>query len=159
MPSPSSDAFEYVHRPRDADRPRTFPEVVLNIRDKRILKMEENGSNTVKLQFTVSDMKDGKVYVSRVDGNHRLYYAVGDDRRDALFTEAPFQIGTADEPTSATSAMKTGLILKAMIISQTVVTYVLSVRTKFPVCTGEDTIPGIEGKEVRVLDAFFFEEL
>jgi hypothetical protein len=24
---------------------------------------------------------------------------------------------------------------------------------------GEDTIPGIEGKEVRVLDAFFFEEL
>jgi hypothetical protein len=24
---------------------------------------------------------------------------------------------------------------------------------------GEDTIPGVEGKEVRVLDAFFFEEL
>ena len=48
--------------------------------------------NTVKLQFTVSDMKEGKVYVSRVDGNHRLYYAAGDERRDALFTEAPFQL-------------------------------------------------------------------
>jgi DGQHR domain-containing protein len=91
-PKHASDAFEYVHRPRDADRPRAFPEVVLNIRDKRILKMEENGSDPVKLQFSISDMKEGKVYVSRVDGNHRLYYAAGDDRRDGLFTEAPFQI-------------------------------------------------------------------
>jgi hypothetical protein len=32
--------------------------------------------------------------------------------------------------------MKTGLILKAMIISRTVVTYFLSIRTKFSVCTG-----------------------
>ncbi len=91
-PKHASDAFEYVHRARDADRPRAFPEVVLNVRDKRILKMEENGLNALKLQFNISDMKDGKVYVSRVDGNHRLYYASGDDRRDALLTEVPFQI-------------------------------------------------------------------
>jgi DGQHR domain-containing protein len=91
-PKHASDAFEYVHRQRDADRPRAFPEVVLNIRDRRILKMEENGSNPAKLQFLISDMKEGKVYVSRVDGNHRLYYAAGDDRRDPLLAEAPFQI-------------------------------------------------------------------
>jgi DGQHR domain-containing protein len=54
--------------------------------------MEENGSNPAKLQFLISDMKEGKVYVSRVDGNHRLYYAAGDDRRDPLLAEAPFQI-------------------------------------------------------------------
>jgi DGQHR domain-containing protein len=90
-PKHASDAFEYVHRSRDNVRPRAFPEVVLNIRDKRILKMEESESAT-KLQFSVADMKDGRVYVSRVDGNHRLYYAAGDDRRDALLTEAPFQI-------------------------------------------------------------------
>jgi hypothetical protein len=37
-------------------------------------------------------MKDGKVYVSRVDGNHRLFHAAGDERRDPLLTEAPFQL-------------------------------------------------------------------
>lgn len=92
-PKHASEAFEYVHRQRNAEFPRAFPEVVLNVRDKRVLKMDDtNGNAIVKLQFAVSDMKDGKVCVSRVDGNHRLYYAVGDDRRDPLLTEVPFQI-------------------------------------------------------------------
>lgn len=92
-PKHASEAFEYVHRLRNAEYPRAFPEVVLNVRDKKILKTEElNGNPVVKLKFTISEMKDGKVSVSRVDGNHRLYYAAGDDRRDPLFTEVPFQI-------------------------------------------------------------------
>jgi hypothetical protein len=37
-------------------------------------------------------MKDGTVYVSRVDGNHRLWHASGDDRREPLLAEVPFQI-------------------------------------------------------------------
>ncbi len=92
-PKHASEAFEYVHRPRNQEYPRAFPEVVLNVRDKRVLKTDDlNGSSIVKLKFVISEMKDGKVSVSRVDGNHRLYYAVGDDRRDPLFAEVPFQI-------------------------------------------------------------------
>ena len=92
-PKHASEAFEYVHGERNQEYPRAFPEIVLNVRDKRVLKMEEvDGSPVVKLQFAVSDMKDGKVYVSRVDGNHRLYYAAGDDRRDPLLADVPFQI-------------------------------------------------------------------
>jgi DGQHR domain-containing protein len=92
-PKHASLAFEYVHRPRNTEYPRAFPEVVLNVRDKRVLKTDDtNGGPIVKLQFAVSEMKDGKVSVSRVDGNHRLYYATGDDRRDPLLAEVPFQI-------------------------------------------------------------------
>jgi DGQHR domain-containing protein len=92
-PKHASEAFEYVHRQRNQEFPRAFPEVVLNVRDKRVLKTDDsNGSAIVKLKFAISEMKDGKVSVSRVDGNHRLYYSAGDDRRDPLFAEVPFQI-------------------------------------------------------------------
>jgi DGQHR domain-containing protein len=92
-PKHASEAFEYVHRQRNQEYPRAFPEVVLNVRDKRVLKTDDaSGGPIVKLQFAVSEMKDGKVSVSRVDGNHRLYYAVGDDRREPLLSEVPFQI-------------------------------------------------------------------
>src|ERR1017187_5658074 len=89
-PKHASDAYEYVRRAKIAEYPRAFSEVVLNVRDKKVLKLDENGG--VRMQFNVGDMKGGKVYVSRVDGNHRLYYALGDDRREPLLTEAPFQI-------------------------------------------------------------------
>jgi len=93
-PKHASEAYEYVHRQKNAEFPRAFPEVVLNVRDKRLLKIEEgsDGAQVVKLQFQVNEMKENKVYVSRVDGNHRLFYAAGDDRRDPLLTEAPFQL-------------------------------------------------------------------
>jgi len=92
-PKHASEAFEYVHRQRNQEYPRAFPEVVLNVRDKKVLKTDDaSGGPIVKLQFAVSEMKDGKVSVSRVDGNHRLYYAAGDDRRDPLLSEVPFQI-------------------------------------------------------------------
>jgi DGQHR domain-containing protein len=93
-PKHASEAYEYVHRQKDLEHPRAFPEVVLNVRDKKILRIETGpeGTQIVRLQFQVSDMKDGKVYVSRVDGNHRLFYAAGDERRDPLLTQAPFQL-------------------------------------------------------------------
>src|ERR1039457_3020704 len=93
-PKHASEAYEYVRRDRNQEYPRAFPEVVLNVRQKSVLRevSEEEAAPLVKLQFTVSDMKTGKVYVSRVDGNHRLYFAVGDERRDPLLAEVPFQI-------------------------------------------------------------------
>ena len=73
------------------DYPRAFPEVVLNVRDKRILEIGENDPK-IKMRFNVKGMSKEKVYVSRVDGNHRLHYAKGDDRREPLLAEVPFQI-------------------------------------------------------------------
>src|ERR1700752_3446610 len=67
-PKHASEAYEYVHRERNQEYPRAFPEVVLNVRDKRVLKIEDSNSlPLVKLKFAVSDMKDGRVSVSRVD--------------------------------------------------------------------------------------------
>jgi DGQHR domain-containing protein len=92
-PKHASEAYEYVHRQRREEYPRAFPEVVLNVRDKKVLKMEEvEGGGLVRLQFTISEMKEGRVYVSRVDGNHRLWHSAGDDRRDPLLADVPFQI-------------------------------------------------------------------
>lgn len=91
-PKHASEAYEYVHRSRDPEYPRAFPEVVLNVRDKKILEQVDEGDGATKLRFSTSEMKDGKVYVSRVDGNHRLFYAAGDERRDPLLTEVPFQL-------------------------------------------------------------------
>ena len=95
-PKHASDAYEYARREQDPEYPRAFPEVVLNVRDKKVLNLEEtasdNGVRSFRLSFDLDKMRDGKVAVSRVDGNHRLYYAAGDDRRDPLMVSAPFQI-------------------------------------------------------------------
>ena len=91
-PKHASEAYEYVHKGRIKGFPRAFPEVVLNVRDKSILRQEDNDTGSVSLSFSVSDMKEGKIYVSRVDGNHRLFFAAGDERRDPLLAEVPFQL-------------------------------------------------------------------
>lgn len=91
-PKHASEAYEYVHKGRNKEFPRAFPEVVLNVRDKSILRQDENENGSVSLSFSVSDMKEGKIYVSRVDGNHRLFFAAGDERRDPLLAEVPFQL-------------------------------------------------------------------
>lgn len=104
-PKHAAEAYDYVSRPIDKEYPRAFPEVVLNVRDKRVVELEEitadvSGEDgdgappvrTFRLRFDRSAMRDGKVSVSRVDGNHRLYYAEGDDQRDPVLSWAPFQI-------------------------------------------------------------------
>jgi hypothetical protein len=40
-PKHASDVYEYVSREKVTDRPRAFPEVVLNVRDKKIVQIEE----------------------------------------------------------------------------------------------------------------------
>lgn len=94
----ASNAYEYAHRPKEKDYPRAFPEIVLNVRDKKVVRVEQidtdkqNGIKLIRLIFDLEKMPDGKVSVSRVDGNHRLRYADGDERRDPLLVSAPFQI-------------------------------------------------------------------
>ena len=92
-PKHASQAYEYVHRENRPDYPRAFPEVVLNVRDRRILQTGENNNSEIRMKFSVSAMSDNKkIYVSRVDGNHRLHHARGDDRRVPLLPAVPFQI-------------------------------------------------------------------
>lgn len=97
-PKHASDAYEYVRRDRSPDYPRAFPEVVLNVRDKKVIDLEpiegpaEGGPKLFRLTFDRNKMPSGKVSVTRVDGNHRLHYAEGDDRREPLLESVPFQI-------------------------------------------------------------------
>jgi len=96
-PKHAAEAYDYSRRPADRDYPRAYPEVVLNVRDKRVVELERvrDGDLPVgayRLRFDLERMRDEVVHVSRVDGNHRLYYAEGDERRDPILAEAPFQI-------------------------------------------------------------------
>jgi DGQHR domain-containing protein len=96
-PKHASEAYDYAHRPAEKDYPRAFPEVVLNVRDKKVVHIEELGPNPdgvklFRLSFDLEKMRNGKVSVSRVDGNHRLDEAAGDERREPLLVSAPFQI-------------------------------------------------------------------
>jgi DGQHR domain-containing protein len=87
----ASDAYEYVHRKKRPNYPRAYPEIVLNVRDQRCLDLSPQGK-TVAMTFDLDAMVGPKVHVSRVDGNHRLFHADGDDRREPLLLEVPFQI-------------------------------------------------------------------
>src|SRR6266704_1465954 len=86
-PKHAADAYDYVTRDKKPEFPRAFPEVVLNVRDKKILEMQPlNAENPEegpqRLVFDIAAMQGAKTFVSRVDGNHRLWYAAGDERRD-----------------------------------------------------------------------------
>jgi DGQHR domain-containing protein len=95
-PKHAAEAYEYARRDPDKEYPRAFPEVVLNVRSKSAVRVEDlesdGGVKLHRLTFDRNAMRDGKVHVSRVDGNHRLYFAEGDDRRDPLLVDAPFQL-------------------------------------------------------------------
>ncbi len=97
-PKHAAEVYDYVHRAKDPERPRAFPEVVLNVRDKKVMQMDELedgsklGIKIFRMRFDIDKMKDDKVSVSRVDGNHRLKHAAGDDRRDPLLDPVPFQL-------------------------------------------------------------------
>jgi DGQHR domain-containing protein len=100
-PTHASHAYEYAMRQHDNDHPRAFPEVVLNVRDTSAVTLEpiqlladgQTAPQLVRLRFDLTKCAaNGKVAVSRVDGNHRLYYAAGDDRREPILAMAPFQL-------------------------------------------------------------------
>lgn len=94
----AAEAYDYAARLADVERPRAFPEVVLNVRDKAVLEQAEAGEaagqRIMRLTFDLDKIERARsVKVSRVDGNHRLFYGMGDGReRDALDVMVPFQI-------------------------------------------------------------------
>lgn len=97
-PKHASEVYDYVARELDPARPRAFPEVVLNVRDKKVLQIKEisgdpsSKTKVFRLLFDLDKLVGAKVKVSRVDGNHRLFHAAGDERRKALLVPAPFQL-------------------------------------------------------------------
>lgn len=110
----AADAYAYVAAPREPQLPRAYPEVVLNVRDKKVLKrevlFEGNGVKLVELTFDLDMILNAKsVKVSRVDGNHRLVYAGGDGKdRAPIELRAPFQLHiglTRDQETNLFSTI------------------------------------------------------
>jgi DGQHR domain-containing protein len=94
----AAEAYEYVSREPDERLPRAFPEIVLNVRDKNVVSVTEagqcDGLEVVQVAFDEDAiMKSRGVKVSRVDGNHRLLFANGDDRdRKPVDVLVPFQL-------------------------------------------------------------------
>lgn len=94
-PKHASEAYDYIIK--TTDHKRAFPEVVLNVRNKKVLILEENEQGIVTLKFDVDKIKKlysekKEVSVSRIDGNHRLYFGAGDERRNPILANVPFQI-------------------------------------------------------------------
>jgi len=72
-------AYEYV-----SDREKAFyPEIILNIRDESYVNLSarqcHNGSSFAVLSFVKDPRASDQVIVSRLDGNHRLWFADGHD--------------------------------------------------------------------------------
>jgi len=93
-PSHAQAAYAYAARERHAQWPRAFPEVVLNVRDKTAVQIDEVGDGWFNLTFEYDRILQApRPIVSRIDGNHRLEYAAGGSKRhDPLEIEVPFQI-------------------------------------------------------------------
>lgn len=73
-------AYKYVE-----GTPRAFyPEMILNVRDKSYVEFTPlNGRKKVKFgifKFTKDPTKTEKIIVSRLDGNHRLFFADGHEK-------------------------------------------------------------------------------
>ncbi len=92
------DAYEYVAREAAPTRPRAFPEVMLNVRDLKVVEVLEladvEGLKVVSIAFDLDKIDRAKtVKVSRVDGNHRLWFGNGDGiDRPPLDALVPFSI-------------------------------------------------------------------
>jgi DGQHR domain-containing protein len=72
-------AYQYV-----AEKPKAFfPEVILNVRDSSYIKFKgkknQDGTSFGTLQFLKDPRLTKAVIVSRLDGNHRLWYLDGHD--------------------------------------------------------------------------------
>lgn len=101
-PKHASEAYQYATREEDEEFPRAFPEVFINVRDPEVVEMEEMNTGrqrsvrAFRFKFdpeAIADaVRDGKIALSRVDGNHRLWFAAGDDKRPPADVPVPFQI-------------------------------------------------------------------
>lgn len=69
-------AYQYV-----ASTERAFyPEMILNIRDKSYVTFEQLQNGFGYVRFTKDAAKAEKIVVSRLDGNHRLWFADGHEK-------------------------------------------------------------------------------
>lgn len=99
-PKHAAEAYDYLQHRDDGGHPRAFPEVVLNVRDKRAIKLESRrAASGLKPTMLIFDLdyirgreEKGETVISRVDGNHRLFYAGGDAKRAPIMLDGPFQI-------------------------------------------------------------------
>lgn len=104
-------AYNYVAKPADEQRPRAFPEVMLNVRDKAVVDVRDvnivnadgldvtedlnvGALKVVAITFDLDKIDRAKtVKVSRVDGNHRLFFGNGDGKdREPLDASVPFSL-------------------------------------------------------------------
>lgn len=107
-PKHAAEAYQYAARERDAEFPRAFPEVILNVRAEDVVSVEPLNMGRQKrvkgarfvfdLDAIQDEIRAGRVAVSRVDGNHRLFYAAGDGKRDPVDKPVPFQIHVGLSP-------------------------------------------------------------
>lgn len=107
-PKHAAEARAYVERPRNDEFPRAFPEVMLNVRDEDVVAVEplnmgrQKKMKAVRFTFNLDAIQDaiqaGKIAVSRMDGNHRLFYAGGDDKREPIMRPVPFQLHVGLSP-------------------------------------------------------------
>lgn len=89
-PKAAKDAYRYAKEHVNSPT-GIWPEIILNIRNKDVVKIQKQSAargpkdsemNFVKIQIKwdllFQKKQEGQVVISRVDGNHRLYYAGGD---------------------------------------------------------------------------------
>lgn len=69
-------AYEYVSTRELA----FFPEIIVNVRDKSYVEVSEDKDGCGKLIFTKDPRQTNRKVISRLDGNHRLYFADGHEK-------------------------------------------------------------------------------
>lgn len=110
----ASDAYNYLARDPDPELPRAYPEVMLNVRDESVVEVVQVKTGAFKamevfrLTFDLEAIaahreETGKPPVSRVDGNHRLFYVAGDGSRQPRDESIPFQIQLGLTPDQETN--------------------------------------------------------
>lgn len=96
------EAYDYAAKDPDDARPRAFPEVMLNVRDPKVVEVRELNTietDDLKLDVVAITFDLGKIdrakttKVSRMDGNHRLFFGNGDGNdRGPLDVSVPFSL-------------------------------------------------------------------
>lgn len=107
-PKHAREAYEYATRDADPEFPRAFPEVFINVRDLEAVEIEpmnvgrQRQVRAFQFRFDperiADQIREGKVALSRMDGNHRLWFAAGDDKRDPAEVPVPFQLHVGLSP-------------------------------------------------------------
>jgi DGQHR domain-containing protein len=92
------DVYDYVSADPNPKRPRVLPEVMLSVRDRKVVDVETltegEGFKVVAITVDLDAITKAKsVKVSRLDGNHRLMFGAGDGKdRGELDAPVPFQL-------------------------------------------------------------------